>query len=136
MTLRDDIRSGFDRQQAKLGEVGNARHRLMQDGLAARESVSRRVQWAAGIAAVLIAALVIGTFAWVRSNIRHPVPGTSPKAFASPTPLRNVVDVPDSTPLILFHDPEDFDQLDGMTWDGRVSGRVGSGALNGAWANS
>jgi len=27
MTLRDDIRGGFDRQQAKLGEVGDARHR-------------------------------------------------------------------------------------------------------------
>ena len=35
--LRDDIRAGFDRQQAKLGEVGDARHRLMHDAMSARE---------------------------------------------------------------------------------------------------
>ena len=135
--LRDDIRSGFDRQQSGLGEIGDARHRLMRDAMAAREVASHRVQWAAGIAAVLIAAILIATFALVRGNIRpQTVPGTTPRANASPTPLRNPVNVPDSTPLILFHDPEDFDQLDGMTWDGTVAGRVGAGALNGAWANS
>jgi hypothetical protein len=32
MTLRDEIRAGFDRKQATLGEVGDARHRLMHDG--------------------------------------------------------------------------------------------------------
>ncbi len=135
MTLRDDIRRGFEREQSRLGEVGDARHRLMQDGLAARDSVSHRLQWMAGVAAVVIAALVIGTFAWVRSNVRQPVPGISPKAIASPTPLRNAVDVPDSTPLILFHDPENFDQLDGMTWDRKSSGRVGSGVAMGGTGN-
>ena len=136
MTLRDDIRGGFDRQQAKLGEVGDARHRLMQDGLAARESVSRRVQWAAGIAAVLIAALVIGTFALVRGNI-HPqtVPGTTPKASASPTQLQNALNVSDSTPVIVYHDPANFDQVDGVTWDGKRSGRIGTGAANGGIPN-
>jgi len=136
MTLRDDIRAGFDRKQATLGEVSDARHRLMHDALAAHENVSHRAQWVAGIAAVLIAALVIATFALVRGNIRpHVVPATSPRANASPTPLRTAINVPDSTPLILYHDPATFDQLDGMTWDGKMSGRVGTGATNGGLAN-
>ncbi len=136
MTLRDDIRAGFDRKQAALGEVGDTRRRLMQDALAAPERASYRVQWAAGIAAVLIAAIVIATFALVRGNVRpHGVPATSPRANASPTPLRTAINVPDSTPLILYHDPANFDQLDGMTWDGKMSGLVGAGATNGGLAN-
>ena len=43
--------------------------------------------------------------------------------------------MPDSTPVILYHDPADFDQLDGMTWDGRVKGRVGPGFARGGVPN-
>lgn len=86
---------------------------------------SHRLQWAAAIAAVLIGAIVITTFALVRGNMRHqPVPATSPKAHVSPTPLQKVIDVPDSTPLILYSDPVDPAQLDGVTWDGKTSGRM------------
>jgi hypothetical protein len=35
------------------------------------------------------------------------------------------LNVPDSTPVILFHDPANFDQIDGVTWDGSVQGRLG-----------
>jgi hypothetical protein len=43
--------------------------------------------------------------------------------------------VSNDTPVILYHDPASFDQLDGMTWDGRVSGRVGPGVTNGGMGN-
>jgi hypothetical protein len=34
------------------------------------------------------------------------------------------LNVPDSTPVILFHDPVDVQQFDGITWDGSARGRV------------
>jgi hypothetical protein len=60
----------------------------------------------------------------------------SPSQTASPTPLSTQVNVPDSTPLILYHDPANFDQLDGTTWDGALRGKVGSGVTNGGIPNS
>jgi len=119
MTLRDDIRAGFDRKQATLGEVGDARHRLMQDALAAREHVSHRAQWAAGIAAVLIAALVITTFALIRGVGRpHATPAVSPSAKA-----RNL-SVSDSTPILVIRDPAAPQQVDEITWDGKTVGKL------------
>ena len=119
MTLRDDIRAGFDRKQATLGEVGDARHRLMQDALAAREHVSHRAQWAAGIAAVLIAALVITTFALIRGVGRpHATPAVSPSAKA-----RNL-SVSDSTPILVIRDPAAPQQVDEITWDGKAVGNL------------
>jgi hypothetical protein len=123
--FRDDVRAAFDRQQARLGDVGDARHRLMQGALGRHESTDRRMQWAAGIAAVLIAAIVITTFALVRGNFRsQTVPGTSPKASVSPTPLQNELNVPIDTPVILYHDPAKPDQTDAMTWDGKQRGTL------------
>jgi hypothetical protein len=51
--LRDDVRAAFDKEQAALGDVGDARHRLVPGALAARDvPASRGLQLAAGIAAV------------------------------------------------------------------------------------
>jgi hypothetical protein len=123
--IRDDVRGGFERQQAGLGDVRDARHRLMRDAIAAGELPSHRLQWAAGIAAVLIAAIVVTTFALVRGTFRpQTVPSTSPRASASPTPLQNDLSVPDSTPVILYHDPAKPDQTDAMTWDGKQRGTL------------
>src|SRR2546425_7587721 len=55
-------------------------------------------------------------------------PMASPSANASPTPLAQPLHVPLTTPVILFHDPVNPDQVDGITWDGTASGRVASGA--------
>jgi len=134
--LGDDVRRAFDREQATLGEVGDARHRLVHNALIARDIPdSRGLQWAAGIAAMLIAVIVIVTFAIARANSHSnvlPAATPSPKALASPTPLTNVLNVPDSTPIITFGDPAKPDQIDGITWDGKLSGvlpyqPVGSG---------
>jgi hypothetical protein len=37
------------------------------------------------------------------------------------------LNVPASTPVILFHDPVNVQQIDGITWDGSASGRVAVG---------
>jgi len=133
--LRDDVRGAFDKEQVALGDLGGAEHRLIQKALASRDvPTSRGPHWAAGIAAILIAALVIATLVLVKSGIHSrtlPAATPSPKAVVSPTPLTNQIAVPATTPLILYHDPVSFDQLDGMTWDGGVSGRVGDGVTNG-----
>src|SRR2546428_736538 len=134
--LRPEINEAFAAQQSKLGSLADSRDRLVRAGLAARNAHREgRTQLAAGVAAVVIAALVIATFAYVRNGVgvvRHgpPVPASSP------TPLRIPLNVSDQTPVILYHDPASFDQLDGMTWDGKVSGRVGAGAANGGIGNA
>jgi hypothetical protein len=137
--LREDVRYSFDREQTALGDVGDARHRLVHNAVAAHDvPASRGLQWAAAIAAVLIAAIVLVTFALARANMHSQVvPGAapSPKAAVSPTPMTNVLNLPDSTPIIMFGDPAKPDQLDGITWDGTKSGRLGLGGANGVVPN-
>ncbi len=119
MTLRDDIRAEFDRKQATLGEVGDARHRLMQNALARPEHASHRVQWAAGIAAVLIAAIVITTFVLVRGDRRpHATPAASPTATAQN------LSVPDSTPILVIRETMAYHQIEAITWDGKAVGTL------------
>ena len=124
--LRDDVRSAFDQDQPRLGDIGDARHRLLHNAMVARDvPASRGLQVAAGVAAVLIAAIVIATFALARANSHSQVvpAGTpTPKAAVSPTPMGNVLGVPNATPIITFGDPAKPDQVDGMTWDGKLSG--------------
>ncbi len=131
--LRDDVRSAFEREQTSLGDAGDARHRLMHLAMANRDAAAPRAwQRAAGVAAVLIAAIIITTFALVKANTQHmPVPGArpSPKAQVSPTPLRNPLSIPDSTPIVTFGDPARPDQVDAITWDGRTSGVLGNQLL-------
>src|SRR5690349_8649672 len=66
-----------------------------------------------------------------------PTAGQTPRPSApvSPTPLTGPVKVPESAPLILYHDPANFDQLDGVTWDGKSSGKVGLGVNRGGSGN-
>lgn len=128
MTMRDDVRTAFERQQYSLGEVGDARHRLMHGAMVNREApASRNLQWAAGIAAVLIAAIVITTFALVKAGSHVstvPAATPSPMTQASPTPLSNPLTVPNSTPILTYTDPADSFQTDGITWDGSTAGRL------------
>ncbi len=124
--LRDEVRGAFEKEQAMLGDVGGARHRLVHNTLAARDvPAPHGLHWVAGVAAVLIAAMVIATFLLVRAGSHSQVvPGAtpSPKALVSPTPMTNALNVPDSTPVITFGDPAKPDQIDGITWDGKQSG--------------
>src|SRR6266852_141181 len=122
--LRPEIHDAFAEQQQKLGNLADSRERLVRGALAAR-AVHRegRMQLVAGVAALLIAALVIATFAYVRNGVgvvRHgpPVPASSP------TPLSRPLNVSNDTPVILFADPVNEAQVDGITWDGTQTGKV------------
>src|SRR5260370_36567330 len=122
--LRPEIHEAFAEQQEKLGNLAGSRERLVRGALGAR-NVHRegRTQLAAGVAALVIAALVIDTFAYVRNGVgatRHgpPVPATSP------TPLSRPLNVSNDPPVILFADPVNEAQVDGITWDGKQRGKV------------
>src|SRR5207249_311906 len=54
----------------------------------------------------------------------HPSP--TPIATPAPSPMSQLLQVPASTPVILFRDPLNDQQLDGVTWDGSARGRVGT----------
>jgi len=90
-----------------------------------RKPVGRRTELMAGIAAVLLAAILIGTFVYVRSlarpqNITPPIT-SPPPGVPRPSPtLTRTLNVPNSTPVILFGDAGNPNQIDGMTWDGRT----------------
>jgi len=140
--LKREIRDVFDRQQRPLGSLAGVRERVMRDALAPAEPRSRRsLRLAGGAVAVLLAALIVGTLVLARESGRArttpagtptatpfitptpvPTPGASPAALHVTQPLR----VADSVPVIMFHDPDDPEVADGVTWDGRAVGRVGS----------
>jgi hypothetical protein len=121
--LRREVNKAFDQRQSQLGDLEGVRDRMLHRALAARTSEpANRMQLAAGLAAILIAALVIATFAYIRAG-------------SQPTSGKPLGGVPNTTPLILYHDPANPDQIDGITWDGRTSGRLGFGGLKGAKSN-
>jgi len=47
-----------------------------------------------------------------------------PTADTGPSPIATPLDVPASVPVIMFHDPAKYDQVDGVTWDAAKIGRV------------
>jgi len=120
--IRREVIDAFDKTQAELGDLHGVRERMLRGAYAGRSARrANRLQLAAAVAVILIAALVIGTFVLVR-------------AMTQPSPAGRV-NVPDSTPLILYHDPTNADQIDGVTWDGRTSGRIGLGGPGGTTSN-
>jgi hypothetical protein len=82
---------------------------------------------------VLVAATAIGVSVVVRGlhpkNVvtNHPSPSAmaTPTATPAPTPMSQQLQVPATTAVILFHDPLDDQQVDGINWDGSARGRVG-----------
>jgi hypothetical protein len=131
--LRRDITEVFAKQQEQLGDVAGAGNRMLHAATAARR-VNRQL-WAsvAGVALVLVAATAIGVSVVVRGlhpkNVvtNHPSPSAmaTPTATPAPTPMSQQLQVPATTAVILFHDPLDDQQVDGINWDGSARGRVG-----------
>jgi photosystem II stability/assembly factor-like uncharacterized protein len=117
--LRNDLRAAFARQQSRLGDLRGARETLVRRALERRDkaALDGRLQFAAGIAAVLIAALVIGTLTYMRGRgIFHegPVPGTaSPSRLA--TPLTSPSPVSESPRLAANGWVVDADLVGGLT---------------------
>jgi hypothetical protein len=130
--LRHDINEVFAKEQGQLGDAAGTGNRMLRAATAGRR-VNRQL-WpsVAGIALVLVAAAAIGVSVVVRglhprnvvTNHPSPTPIATPTATPAPTPMSQQLHVPDTTPVILFHDPVDVQQIDGVTWDGSSRGRV------------
>jgi hypothetical protein len=137
--LRRDINEVFEKQQEQVGDVAGTGSRILRQATAGRR-VNRQL-WTslAGVALVLAAASVVGVSVVVRglhpksvvTTHQSPTPIATPTATPAPTPLSQQLQVPASTPVILFHDPVNFDQIDGITWDGSAKGRVGVNGTSG-----
>jgi hypothetical protein len=122
--LRPEIHEAFSNEQSELGNLADSRERLVRGALAARAAHHEgRTQLAAGVAAVVIAALVIATFAYVRNGF-GPARHGPPVPVSSPTPLSRPLNVSNDTPVILYADPVNEAQVDGITWDGKQTGRA------------
>jgi hypothetical protein len=131
--LRREINEIFASQQTQMGDVSQTSNRMMRAATGGRR-VNRQL-WpsVAGVALVLVAAAAVGTSVVIRGLhpkgvvTHHPSP--TPSATAAPTPvptaMAQALNVPDSTAVILYHDPANFDQIDGVTWDGSAKGRLG-----------
>jgi hypothetical protein len=133
--LRRDINEVFATQQAQMGDVSGASNRMLRAATGGRR-VNRQL-WTsvAGVALVLIAASAVGVSIAIRglhsknvtTNHPSPTPIVTPTATPAPTPMSQLLQVPATTPVILFHDPADENQMDGITWDGSARGRVTAG---------
>ncbi|HEV2012547.1 MAG TPA: hypothetical protein VGR77_01475 [Candidatus Dormibacteraeota bacterium] len=126
--LRQQIHDVFARQQTQLGDVSDSSNRMLRAATGGRRVNRQMWPSMAGVALVLVAATAVATSVVIRGL--HPRPSTTtrptPSASATtvPTPMSRALQVPSTTPVILFHDPVDFNQVDGTTWDGSAKGRV------------
>lgn len=85
--------------------------------------MARRTEFVAAIAAVVIAALVVGSFVYVRAITRTHTVVPNPSPSGNPQQPPNVtqpLNVDPNTPVLLFNDWGNKSQVNGMTWDGRV----------------
>ncbi len=130
--LRRDINKVFATQQAQMSDVSGASNRMLR-AATCRRRVNRQL-WRsmAGVALVLVAASAIGVSVVIRglhpknvvTSHPSPTPIATPAATPVPTPMSQPLQVPATTPVILFHDSADENQMDGITWDGSAKGRV------------
>src|SRR2546429_1900098 len=131
--LRRDINEVFARQQSQLGDVSGAGNRMLREATAGRRIKRQLWPSVAGVALVLVAASAIGVSVMIRglhprnvvTSHPSPTPIATPTPTAAPTPMSDLLQVPATTPVILFHAPADAQQIDGVTWDGSARGRVG-----------
>jgi hypothetical protein len=130
--LRHDINEVFAKQQGQLGDAAGTGNRMLRAATAGRRVNRQFWPSVAGVALVLVAAAAIGVSVVVRglhprnvvTNHPSPTPIATPTATPAPTPMSQQLQVPATTPVILFHDPVDFQQVDGITWDGSARGRI------------
>jgi hypothetical protein len=82
-----------------------------------------RIRWVALLAAVLCAACGATVEPGAKGN---PSLTPSPSGNPSPTPVSAPLTVPESAPVIFFRDAANFEQVDGVTWDGVVGVAAGT----------
>ncbi len=130
--LRREINEIFASQQTQMGDVSQTSNRMMRAATGTRRVNPQLWRSVAGVAMVLVAAAAVGTAVVIRGLqpkgvVTHhpsPTPSATPAPTPAPTAMAQALNVPDSTPVILFRDPVDVQQIDGITWDGSASGRV------------
>jgi hypothetical protein len=133
--LRRDVNEVFANQQTQLGDASQTSNRLLRATTATRRINRQPWPSLAGVALVLVAATAVGTAVVMRGlhprGVVGPHPTPTPIATPAPTPVPTAMaqplNVPATTPVILFHDSVDVQQIDGITWDGSASGRVAVG---------
>ncbi len=123
-----DLRAALAAQQSELGELGDAPRRLLRQGLETRRRPPM-LQVAGALAALLVIAAVATVLMLARQHPRAtspatPAPAPSPTWHAQLSPLTKPLNVPDNVPVILYRDPANRNQVDGVTWDGKTAGRV------------
>ena len=131
--LRRDINEVFAKQQGQLRDAAGTGNRMLRAATAGRRVNPQLWPSVAGVALVLVAASAIGVSVVIRglhsknvvTNHPSPTPVATPSATPAPTPMSQLLQVPATTPVILFHDSVDRQQIDGVTWDGSARGRVG-----------
>ncbi len=134
--LRREIKEGFAPLQSQITNMPPIEDRMLRTAKATKPASRRAQLWPSltGVALVLIAAVVVGTAVVMRglhprSVLRHqpsPTPSVQPTAAPLPTAMANPLQVPATTPIIVFRDPVNTNQLDGMSWDGFTVGRLGA----------
>lgn len=130
--LRREINEVFASQQTQMGDVSQTSNRLMRAATGTRRGNQQLWRSVAGVAMVLVAATAVGTAVVIRglhskgvvTNHPSPTPIATPAPTPVPTAMAQPLNVPASTPVILFRDPVDVQQIDGVTWDGSAKGRV------------
>src|SRR5438034_11540582 len=124
--LRRDINEVFAKQQGQLGDVAGAGNRMLRAATVGRRINRQLWPSVAGVALVLVAAAAIGVSVVVRglhprnvvTNHPSPTPIATPTATPAPTPMSQQLHVPDTTPVLLLHDPVDIQPIDGLKVDG------------------
>ena len=123
--LRREINKVFAKQQGQLGDVAGTVSPMLRAATTARRLNRQLWPTVAGVALVLVAASSIGVSIVVRGlNSKNGVTTHASPTPIAPTPMSQPLQVPATTPVILFRDPADEKQLDGVTWDGSARGRV------------
>jgi hypothetical protein len=132
--LRRDLRAVFEAEQVRLGDLTGVRARTLRKALTAPEARSSQLfRTAVGLAVVLVAAAAVGATVYIRERNQTKPAATptvsvstrpSPSPTGAPTALANPLQVAASTPVILYQDPVNPDQIDGITWDGTARGRI------------
>jgi hypothetical protein len=130
--LRREINEIFANQQTQMGDVSQTSNRMVRAATGRRRVNPQLWRSVAGVAMVLVAATAVGTAVVIRGLhpkgvVTHhpsPTPIATPAPTPAPTAMAQPFNVPDSTPVILFRDPVDVQQIDGITWDGSAKGRV------------
>ena len=135
--LRREIKHGFAQQQAQLGDVAATTDRILRQAVPTRRRTSQLWPSMAGVALVLVAAIAVATSVVVRGlnprsvTTHRPTPTPTVQVTPSPTAMSNLLQVPSTTPVIVFRDPVDANQVDAITWDGSASGHVAPNAQTG-----